>query len=62
MNSELNPDDAPLAWSGRLFSLRRLLEGGHFCSGQHLAFQLRVSRTSVWKSLSALRALGYEIE
>ncbi len=39
-----------------------LLASGEFCSGQHLADTLGVSRTAVWKQLSKLESLGLAIE
>ncbi|MEM8564792.1 MAG: bifunctional biotin--[acetyl-CoA-carboxylase] ligase/biotin operon repressor BirA [Pseudomonadota bacterium] len=43
-------------------TLLPLLANGEICSGQALAQALGVSRTAVWKQLSALQALGLNIE
>ena len=42
--------------------LQLLEEADGFVSGQQLCEALGVSRTAVWKAISALRADGYEIE
>ena len=35
---------------------------GKFISGENIADELKVTRTSIWKNIQALRKLGYEIE
>ena len=39
-----------------------LLNGGDFVSGEKLAENLNVSRTSIWKQIKTLKELGYKIE
>ncbi|MFB9859867.1 biotin--[acetyl-CoA-carboxylase] ligase [Salinicoccus siamensis] len=39
----------------------RLLKNDEYISGQSMADQLGISRTSVWKSIKALKAEGYQI-
>lgn len=42
--------------------LKQLRESDGFVSGEELSARLKVSRTAVWKSINALRDVGYEIE
>ena len=42
--------------------LRLFREEGGFVSGGYLSRELGVSRTAVWKHISALRELGYVME
>jgi BirA family transcriptional regulator, biotin operon repressor / biotin---[acetyl-CoA-carboxylase] ligase len=42
--------------------LLAMLADGTFCSGEHLARNLRISRGGVWKLVRSLRALGIDVE
>ena len=46
----------------RLLAIRRALDGDRPVSGEALARQLGLSRTSVWKIVRQLRQLGYRLE
>ena len=35
---------------------------GKFVSGENIANELNVTRTSIWKNINSLRKLGYDIE
>ena len=35
---------------------------GHFVSGEAVSAELGITRAAIWKSISALRAQGYEID
>ena len=37
-----------------------LREKGHFVSGEAVSAELGITRAAIWKSISALRAQGYE--
>ena len=39
-----------------------LREKGHFVSGEAVSAELGITRAAIWKSISALRAQGYEID
>ena len=39
-----------------------LREKGRFVSGEAVSAELGITRAAIWKSISALRAQGYEIE
>ena len=39
-----------------------LREKGHFISGEAVSAELGITRAAIWKSISALRAQGYEID
>ena len=39
-----------------------LREQGHFVSGEAVSAELGITRAAIWKSISALRAQGYEID
>lgn len=45
-----------------ILQMLRGVKDGSYISGQELCKQLGVSRTAVWKTISQLRELGYEIE
>lgn len=38
-----------------------LREKGHFVSGEAVSAELGITRAAIWKSISALRAQGYEL-
>lgn len=43
------------------YELLRALSTGRFCSGNHLALELGISRNAVWKRIAGLRNSGFEI-
>ena len=42
--------------------LLQLLNEKEFVSGEHIAKELGVSRTAIWKQIKSLQSLGYKIE